>query len=82
VEVHYKVRYRNFRGKLLEVVFVTIFLLFNKILEISPVLVAVKNFSYLPLFLSVNNYKGWWRLCSLTEYGIFRDGCQFHYIKD
>jgi len=82
VEVCHKVRYRNFRGRLLEVVFIAISLLFNEILKISPVLVTVENFFYLLLFLSVNDYEGWWRLCSSTRYRIFGDGCQFYYVKD
>jgi len=82
VEVCHKIRYGNFRGGLPGVVFVAIFLLLDEVLELSLVLAAIEDSFYLPLFLSINNYRGWQRLCSLTEYGIFGGSHQFYHVKD
>ena len=57
MEVCYKVGYRNFGGRLLGVVFVVIFLLFDKILEPSLVPATVEDFLYFPLLFSINKYR-------------------------
>ena len=57
IEVYHKVRYRNFRGKLLEIVFVAISLPLDKVLEVSLILVAVEDLFYFPLLFSINKYR-------------------------
>jgi len=57
MEVHYKVGYRNFGGRLPGVVFMAIFLLLDKILELSPMPVAVKDLFHFPLLFSIDEYK-------------------------
>jgi len=57
MEVCYKVGYRNFGGRLLGVVFIAIFLLFDEILELSPMLVAVENLFHFLLLFSINEYR-------------------------
>lgn len=57
IEVCYKVGCRNFRDRLLEVVFVAISLLLNEILELSLVLATVRDLFYFLLLFSVNEYR-------------------------
>ena len=57
IEVYHKVRYRNFRGKLLEIVFVAISLPLDKVLEVSLILVAIKDLFYFLLLFSINKYR-------------------------
>jgi len=59
IKVYYKVRYRNFRGRLSGVVFITISLLFDKILKLSLMPAAVKDlFHFLLLFFINKNKQG------------------------
>ena len=57
IEVYHKVRYRNFRGKLLEIVFVAISLPLDKVLELSLMPVAVEDLFYFPFLFSINKYR-------------------------
>ena len=57
IEVYHKVRCRNFGGRFLEVVFMAIFLLLDKVLELSLILAAVEDLFYFPLLFSINKYR-------------------------
>jgi len=57
MEVYHKVRCRNFRGELPEVVFVAISLLLDKVLELSLMPVAVEDLFYFPFLFSINKYR-------------------------
>jgi len=57
IEVYHKVRYRNFRGGLLGVMFVAIFLLLNEILELSLIPVAVEDLFHFPLLFFIDKYR-------------------------
>jgi len=57
MEVYHKIRYGNFGGRLPGVVFVVIFLLLDKILELSLVPATVEDFFYFPLLFFINKYR-------------------------
>ena len=57
MEVYHKVRCRNFRGELPEVVFVAISLPLDKVLELSLMPVAVEDLFYFPFLFSINKYR-------------------------
>ena len=57
IEVCHKVRCRNFRGGLLEVIFMTISLLLDEVLELSLMLVTVEDLFHFPLLFSINEYR-------------------------
>jgi len=59
IELHYKFWYRNFRSRLLGIVFTAISLPLNEVLESSPMPMTVKYFLYFLLHFSVDNYR-WW----------------------
>ena len=59
MELHCEFWCRNFRSRLLEIVFTAISLPLNEILESSPMPMTVEYFLYFSLCFSIDNY-GWW----------------------
>jgi len=82
MEVHYKVKYENFGGKLLEVVFVAVFLLLDEVLELSLMLAAVKDLFYFLLLFFINEYRQEVFFWFMAWYWIFWGNGQFNYVKD
>jgi len=82
MEVHYKVRYENFGGKLPEVVFVAIFLLLDEVLELSLMPAAVKDLFYFLLLFSINEYRQGVFFWFMVWYWIFWGNGQLNYVKD
>jgi len=82
MEVHYKVRYENFGGKLPEVVFVAVFLLLDEVLELSLMPAAVKDLFYFLLLFSINEYRQGVFFWFMAWYWIFWGNGQLNYVKD
>jgi len=56
MELHCQFWSRDFRGRLLGIVFVAISFLLDEILESSPVPMTVEYLFYFPLYFSVDDY--------------------------
>jgi len=82
MEVHYKVKYENFGGKLPEVVFVAVFLLLDEVLELSLMPAAVKDLFYFLLLFSINEYRQGVFFWFMAWYWIFWGNGQLNYVKD
>jgi len=82
IEVHYKVRCRNFGDRLPRVVFTVIFLLLDEALEPSLVLAAVKDLFHFPLLFFIDEYQWGASFQFAAWYQVFWGDEQFDYIKD
>jgi len=57
IEVYHKVGYGNFRDRLPGVVFMAISFLFDEVLELSLIPVAIEDLFHFPLLFSINEYR-------------------------
>jgi len=81
IELRYECWYRNFGGRLPEVVFAAISLPFNEVLESSPVPMTVEYLLYFPLHFSVDDYGRWVVFCFLSWNQVIQSQSELHYIK-